>query len=71
MRQLLQKRRIRVTMKRSRSRLAAALATDATRRAHDRARLRSHLAKSALLDGKRMAADLAEALRRISRMPQR
>jgi hypothetical protein len=33
--------------------------------------LRSHLAKSALLDGKRMAADLAEALRRISRMPQR
>lgn len=52
-------------------RLAAALATDATRRAHDRARLRSHLAKSALLDGKRMAADLAEALRRISRMPQR
>lgn len=48
--------------------LAAALATDPARRAHERARLRTHLANSALLDGRRMATDFTDALHAIWRM---
>jgi protein O-GlcNAc transferase len=50
--------------------LAVALASDPARRAHERARLRTHLANSALLDGRRMATDFADALHAIWRMPR-
>jgi protein O-GlcNAc transferase len=46
--------------------LAVAMAGEPARR--DRAQVRAHLAASALLDGKRMAADLADALHAIWRM---